>query len=180
MPRGIPNSARNNPVMAATPEIYTGDTAPPQRAFSESAEQAPDIQIVEKLPPQEYADRLAFAEQPVTGTITPASMQKAPRYVYCAIQGQGAEVWNEKTKGWMRMKFVPVNATLTMKRKYWEVLARARTDTAETRQVNMTPDPHTDGYELITETAAAHPFSVKHDPAGAQGHEWLMRVMSEA
>ncbi len=181
MPRKAQSTqAIHNPVMAAGPEISTADVAPPQRAFNETGEAAPDIQIVEKMPDQEYNERLEFANQSVTGVITPSSAQKAPRYVYCAIQGQGAEVWNERTKSWLRMKFVPVNTVLTMKRKYWEVLARARTDTAETRQVNMNPDPHTDGYELVTETAAAHPFSVRHDPAGARGHEWLTRVLSEA
>lgn len=171
--------AADNPVMAAPKEQEFDHSAMHQRGVIDLDNPAESIAIVDKMPEAEYADLLKFAEDPVTGVISPSSDRNAPKYVYCGVNGTGAEVWDERTKRWLRFPYVPVGRVLTMKRKYWEVLGRSRTETFRTREVTPTPHANQDGFVLEAETVAVAPFNVRHDPAGAKGHEWYQRVIAE-
>lgn len=126
-----------------------------------------------------YLAELKFNEDGVTVIIPPGHGKDAPKYVYCAVQGVGAEVYNPKTKTWMRFPYLPVNTQMVVKRKYLEVLARSRIDTVETREVTTTPRPNQDGFEMVRETQQAAPFYVRFDPAGERGADWYRRVMSD-
>lgn len=183
MPRGIPNQAKNTPVMAPSPEIDTRAIPIPQKSpidIGHALENAPaGIEIVERLPAADYADELKFNEDPVTVVINPSTDPKAAKVVFCAIDNKGAEVWDEKGKRWVQFKWVPVNRVLTIKRKYLEVLARSRVDTFATREVTPTPMANQDGFVLEANTVQVAPFTVRHDPAGERGHNWLTRVLSE-
>lgn len=174
--------AQDNPTQI-TQGTESADFAVPQRSpidIGHALENpADDIVLVEKLPDTEYAEQLKFAEDPVTAIINSSSDPKAPKYVYCAIQGKGAEVWDEKSKRWLEFKYIPVNRRLTIKRKYLEVLARSRIDNFNTREVTTTPLANHDGYQLEAVTVQSSPFTVTHDPAGERGHAWLQRVFQE-
>ena len=174
--------AQDNPAQI-TQGVETAAFAVPQKAIIDVDESlgsvAEGIVIVEKMPDVEYAELLKFAEDQVTAIINQSTDPKAAKYVYCAIGGKGAEVWDEKSKRWLEFKYVPVNRRLTMKRKYLEVLARSRVDNFSTREVTTSPLANHDGYELEATTVQSSPFTVIHDPAGERGHQWLSRVMSE-
>lgn len=174
--------AQDNPTQI-TQGTETAEFSVPQKTIIDIDQQlgsvAEDIQIVEKMPDVEYAELLKFAEDPVTAIINQSSDPKAAKYVYCAIGGKGAEVWDEKSKRWLEFKYVPVNRRLTIKRKYLEVLARSRVDSFSTREVSTTPLANHDGYQLEATTFQSSPFTVILDPAGDKGHQWLTRVMSE-
>lgn len=183
MPRGIPNQAKNNPVFTGPVETKAEHYAVPQRDPIDVdrvlADGAEPIAIVQKLPSEDYMEALKFAEDPLVVILNPSPDPKAARFVYCAVQGKGAEVWDERTKKWLEFKYLPVGRVLTIKRKYLEVLARSRTDTFNTREVTPTPLANQDGYTLDASTVMAASFNVRHDPAGAKGQEWYSRVMSE-
>lgn len=174
--------AQDNPA-SITQGLESAAFAVPQKGLIDMAHAlenpSEDIVIVEKLPSTEYAEELKFAEEPVTCILNASSDVKAPKYVYCCIEGVGAEVWDEKSKRWLRFKYVPVNRRLTIKRKYLEVLARSRVDSYSTREVSPTPLANHDGYALEGTTVQASPFIVTHDPSGERGHQWLQRVLSE-
>lgn len=81
---------------------------------------------------KEYLERLAMAEEPVTIQIEPSSEANAPTSYFCGVNGNNPEVlYNGK---WMKLPlpYVPVGVQFTMKRKYVEVLVRAKRDTVST------------------------------------------------
>lgn len=172
--------AQHNPVMAGPQEQQFDPSMVPQRGVIDiDHDPGPGIAIAEKMPKQDYMDAVKFGEDPVTVVITPSSDRTAARYVYCAVNGRPAEVWDGQRKVWLSFKYLPVGVPLTVKRKYLEVLARARTDTFRTESTTPTPLPNQDGFQLHSETSVVAPFNVRHDPAGAKGHEWYSRVISE-
>lgn len=63
----------------------------------------------------------------------------------------------------------------TIKRKYVEALARAKT----TRYTQRTPNPsEPDRIETVPHTALSYPFSVLHDP-NPLGRPWLQNILAE-
>lgn len=179
MPRGTPSKAKNTPVIAGPNEMSSGGLQVPQREVNETQEFQSGIEVAERMPAQDYADLLKFAEDPITVVLTPSSDPKAAKSVFCAVNGKGAEVWDERSKRWVEFKWLPVARVLTVKRKCLEVLARSRVDTCATREVTPTPHANQDGFVLETNTVPTVPFTVRHDPAGAKGAEWFNQVMQQ-
>lgn len=191
MPRSKPKAkprstqALHNHVMSGPQGQSTGDFKVPQfdggsidigQRLEEGRE---PIAIVDKMPSTEFADELKFNEDPVTVVLTPSQDKNSPKQIYCAVNGKGAEVWDERTKRWLEFKYVPVGRVLTVKRKYLEVLARSRADSFSTREVTPTPMANQDGFALDADTVPVAPMTIRHDPAGAKGQEWFARVMAE-
>jgi hypothetical protein len=73
---------------------------------------------------KEYLERLAMGEEPVTIFIEPSAEENAPHSYYCAVNGKGAK--------WHPVDWVPTGVQLVMKRKYVEVLVRAKKDKVTT------------------------------------------------
>lgn len=91
---------------------------------------------------KDYADRLAMGEEPVTIMIEPSPDQNAPHSYYCAVNGVGAECLQPNGE-WIPLGWVPVGVELTMKRKYVEVLVRAKRDRVTTDYGRVgDADPH--------------------------------------
>ena len=80
---------------------------------------------------KEYIERLAMGEEPVTIRIEPSTDQNAPHSYYCAVNGKGAECLSPQGE-WTPIDWVPVGVELVMKRKYVEVLVRAKRDRVST------------------------------------------------
>jgi hypothetical protein len=128
----------------------------------------------------QYLRDLAFNEQPVTVVIPKSPERNAPNFVPCAVNGFGPEVWDERARRWINFEgWLPVQRVLTCKRKYLEVLARARRD--EFRTVEKTPNPlaNQDGFVLERDTMQVAPFQVRHD-ASPDGADWYRRIMTDA
>jgi hypothetical protein len=181
MPRS--KNAQHHPVNKPAAEVSTGEFQVPQLPKIDMAVALETVRepiaIAEKLPNTDYMDELKFNEDPVTIVLTPSSDRNAAKQVYCGVNGKGAEVWDEKSKRWLEFKYLPVNRVLTVKRKYIEVLARSRADTFTTREVTPTPLANQDGFSLESSTIPTAPITIRHDPAGAKGHDWFARVMQE-
>jgi hypothetical protein len=80
---------------------------------------------------KEYLERLAMGEEPVTIFIEPSAEENAPHSYYCAVNGKGAECLGPDGN-WHPVDWVPTGVQLVMKRKYVEVLVRAKKDKVTT------------------------------------------------
>ena len=123
---------------------------------------------------ESYMQDLAMAEDPVTILIYPSREKNAPVVVDCWVNGRGAEVFvNGK---WSVFNCLPVNVAVTTKRKYVEVLARARIDTVATEVEDETADQPSN--RLIRNSSSSVVFTVIGDK-NPRGGEWLRRIMAE-
>lgn len=182
MPRGIPNTAKNTPVFAPTPEVNSADLPMAQApALDQSAmEDRGEVVVpVAGSLAKDYAAALAFNEDPLTIRIERGPEEHAPLVVDCWVNGEGAEVFNPSTGKWVKMSCLPIGGVITTKRKYVEVLARSRVDRYHGKQTNQNPAENEDGWKIRPSTSQSHSFSVIHDPAGAKGVEWLTRLYAE-
>lgn len=109
-------------------------------------------------------DRLTFMEDPVEIMILPTTDKLAPPVI---------ELWvNSIPQRLVR------NRRQTVKRKYVEVLARAKPVSYEGR-VHRDPDGEVHN-QMIPTSNLQHPFQVLHDPAGARGAAWLQEILAQA
>jgi hypothetical protein len=69
--------------------------------------------------------------------------------------------------------WIPRGKTVSVKRKYVEALARARSFVYE--QENDTGRP--DGYRMVEREVMSYPFEIIHDP-NPKGREWLERLVA--
>ena len=93
-------------------------------------EREPIIIKAEKGTSKSYLDELAFMEEPVTIRLEPSAEKNAPAWFPASVNGEGAEVLQPDGR-WLHMAegYLPVGRRVTTKRKYVEVLLRAKIDT---------------------------------------------------
>jgi len=173
------NHAKNNPVNKPGKEFDTSDVKVGQRESRNLDEydndDEPLIALAEGIGDSraEYNAALAFMEEPVTIRISKSSEKKAPNVMQCWVNGKGAEQFvNGK---WMVCGWLPVGVPVTTRRKYVEVLARAKFETVSTRVVK-----HEDHEENFADRTAGgkYPFSVLND-SNPRGVEWLSTIIQE-
>lgn len=117
---------------------------------------------------------LAFAEEPVTIRLERSSEKYAPMHVPAWVNGKGAEVFDNGR--WVEVTYLPVGKPVTTKRKYVEVLVRAKPDDVQTIHEDATAERPRN--ELIRNTRSAFPLTILQDK-NPKGHEWLTRLMAE-
>lgn len=173
--------ALNTPVRRPRREIHTADLPIGQAEAIDMSAEGP-IERGEIVTPidgpldMDQVEQLAFAEEAVTILINPSSEKNPARTVDCWVQGKGAEVL--RNGKWSEFGWLPVGIPVTTKRKYVEVLARAKLDnvTTDVGKANV-DDPHN---LIVRNTYLRAQFSVIHDSnKRGLGHEWLMRLMAE-
>lgn len=162
----------------ARPEVHTSDMKVEQRPDvilpnEGKVDREADILIAgENSLDGDYAAALAFAEEPVTIRIEPSSERFAPKVVDLWVNGRGAE---QLVNGrWIACGWLPVGEVVTTKRKYVEVLARAKTDNVQTKVTERNGEDPVNAVERFT--SQRNPFSILKD-ANPKGHEWLLGVM---
>jgi hypothetical protein len=113
-------------------EIFSGDTAIAQHddLVGDLKDRKPDIIVGEKIVNKDYMDELAFNEEPVTIRIEPSTEKNAPAHFPVWVNGKGCEVLIGND--WVSVGHIPVSTLLTVKRKYVEVIMRAKIDTITT------------------------------------------------
>lgn len=123
---------------------------------------------------------LDFAEQGVKIMIAKSQEKNAASTVYCSVNGKGAECWDESRRRWFELAWLPVDRLITVKRKYVEVLMRARkidiqTDVGSTNDEN----PHN---RVVRNTQQVNGISIMGDtnPDMGKVSEWVRRIMTEA
>ncbi len=159
-------------------ELHTDDIAVGQRAdvnlMNLDEHESDVIQPVDTPITNDYVAALAFNEQPVTIRIERSSEKFAPMWVDCWVQGKGAEVYQDGR--WLTLNALPVGEAVTTRRKYVEVLARAKPDSVQT---NVIERDNEDPQNMLQRfTSVKHPFSVIRD-ADPRGADWLTRILQE-
>lgn len=157
---------------AINAEVHTDDIKIDQKAplINDGRDREPEIVIADKPITNDYADALAFFEEPVTIRLEPASEKNAARHIPVWVNGKGCEVLINGS--WFEMPYLPVSQTLTIKRKYLEVLARAKSDQVTTKHDDVGAEYIDNRVDRITTAAAT--FSVLKD--SDRGHAWLQEI----
>lgn len=173
--------AKHNPVTMPAKELHTADIPQQQPgdislAFGKPLERGEVIEPLDAPLHSEHTQALLMAEEPVTIQIEPSQEENAPRVVDCWVNGKGAEVLDPITGKWMELNCIPIGGPVTTKRKYVEVLARAKFDNIQTKTGDMTQEAPEN--RIVRNTGRKAVFSVLHDP-NPKGREWLIRLMSE-
>lgn len=131
----------------------------------------PDIITGERIVDTDYFDELAFNEEPVTIRIEPSTEKNAAAHFPVWVNGRGGEVLINGQ--WIEVKYYPVNTVLTTKRKYVEVLMRAKIDTVTT---DVIEEPGKDPINKVKRfTAAVHSFSIIKDD-NPLSQAWLQEL----
>lgn len=170
--------AKNNPIFQTGSEFHTGDVKPGRRKardLDNPDDNEPMIALAEGIDAdaEAYQAEMKFMEEPVTIRLAPSNEKNPPRTVQCWVNGKGAEQFvNGK---WMVCGWLPINHTVTTKRKYVEVLARAKNEAVSTRVVKH--ETHEDNLaDRIP--SCKYPFSVLRDE-NPRGHDWLATILQE-
>lgn len=165
--------AATAPVRRPPRELHTEDIGIQQKPTIEDHNDFENVTVApENVLGSRHLELLAMAEDPVTIRIERSGDKNAPPAIDCWVNGRGAEVLvNGK---WVALGYLPVGQILTTKRKYVEVLARAKVDTINTRVEDR--ESETPKNLIDRNTWSRAPFSVIEDknPLGA---EWLTRLV---
>lgn len=148
-------------------EIHSADTAIDQRApILDPSTYDGDLLIGERVMNHDYAEALAFNEDPVTIRIEPSTHQNADKFFPVWVNGQGAEIFINGR--WITTQgYLPVGEPITIRRKVLEVILRAKVDRID----NLVEGPESDrpNNRITRFTSAVHALSVLQDnnPRGA-------------
>ena len=162
----------------ARPEVHTGDMKIEQQPRIRLPNEGPldresEILIAgEDSAEKDHMALLAFYEEPVAIRIEPSAEKFAPKVVDCWVNGKGAEqLIGDK---WVAFGWLPVGVPVVTKRKYVEVLARAKMDNVQTNVIERDGE---DPQNVIDRfTSQRNPFSILRDD-NPKGHEWLLNIM---
>lgn len=136
------------------------------------------------LKDKDYLDKLAFMEQPVTVRLEPSNEKNAATVFPIWVNGTGCEVYFDTVSGksihpedgkgrWLQCAYVPVDEELTIKRKYLEVIIRAKIDTVQTQVIEH---PGLDPENRVSRfTSPIHSFSILYDP-DPRGPDWVKSI----
>lgn len=136
------------------------------------AERKPEIVVAQRaMPKKAYLEELAFNEEPVTIRLLPSAERNSPNAYYVAVNGKGCEVF--RNDRWYEMAWLPVGQALTIKRKYLEVMVRAKFDSVRT-EVRDPESDHPDN-QVTRFTSPVHSFDIIED-ANPKGVAWLAEL----
>lgn len=122
---------------------------------------------------QAYKDALAFNEEAITLLIADTGSQSEypETFVQCSVNGKPAEVMING--GWQPIGWLPIGVEFITRRKYVEVLARAKPETVRTEHDDATvKNPRN---MLKRSTRQAYPMSILRDD-NPRGREWFARI----
>lgn len=177
------SDAKNNPVNSPKGEVHSSTLhVPNKRSIDLSLDK--DLVHGESIPLDsapssalnDFYEQLTFNEEPITIIIQSNSNDSKVKETHVPVQvnGKGAEVFvNGK---WTEFTWLPIGPMLTIKRKYLEVLARAKSNIVQTRHEEATVERPHNRMELTTKQN--FPFSITHD-ANPKGVAWLQNIMME-
>lgn len=140
---------------------------------------SPDFEVSppEALKDKDYLDKLAFNEQRVKIMIQPSAEENAPLFIEGWCQGRGIEIWSERLKVWQPLGSVPVGVPVVIKRKYLEVLAKAKREKVTTIVVQPA-SPSDDFRNLVTRaTAMSNQITLLEDTP--EGYDWYRQIISD-
>jgi hypothetical protein len=155
-------------------ELHTDDMPIDQRAVPEDlSDREGDVILVDpSIAKKAWLADLAFNEEPVTIRLEPSSDENAVQVFPCWVNGKGAEVF--RNGRWEEIAYLPIGEVITVKRKYLEVIARAKVDTIRTPPMDASTE-HPNN-RPTRRTHAVNTFSVIED-RNPRGAAWLTEMM---
>jgi hypothetical protein len=144
--------------------------------ITEDVEREANIVVPETQLVTGEIDKLAFAEEPVTILIHRSGERFAPRCTdYIGVNGKGAEMLFKN--GWVQIGYLPRGQAIVTKRKYVEVLARAKQDNvnANYTRSNESEEP-VNFIDRSTISTCAFSMIEDRNPLGA---EWLSQLLRQ-
>lgn len=152
-------------------ELHTSEISVDQKSDIDidPSNREPTIIVAEKMPAKEYADALAFNEEPVKIRISRSNEKNAPPSYPFWVNGKGCEVMmNGK---WVEWIYIPVDTIVITKRKYLAVMASAKFDNVTTDVGKPSDDSDVVKNRVRRDTSPAVTLSVLDDTP--RGHEWF-------
>ena len=130
-----------------------------------------DVVIGEKIGNTDYLDELGFMDEPVTIRLEPSSDKNAAGAMPVWCNGRAAEVLINGQ--WRECAYLPVGQVLTTKRKYLEIIIRAKVDTIVTRILEMESERPNNAITRFTSPVSS--FSIIGDP-NPRGPAWVSEL----
>jgi hypothetical protein len=130
-----------------------------------------DIVLTEDVLKKDYADALAFMEEPVTVRLEPSSDKNAATAFPIWVNGRRAEVFQHGA--WCEIGYLPVGVPLIIKRKVLEVIVRTKVDTVHTEVREM--DSERPNNVIGRFTSPVHSFSILSD-SNPRGPAWVAEL----
>ena len=141
--------------------------------IDEAVERESEIILAEKPLETDEAESLQMAEEPLTIIIHRSVEKFSPSVTdYIAVNGIAAEMLFKN--GWVRMGYLPRGRSIITKRKYVEVLARAKQDTVNTTVIERDGEDPQNFVERVTTSTMS--FTIIKD-SNPKGGEWLERLV---
>jgi hypothetical protein len=141
---------------------------------SDYVERGTLIEPVETALPNGYVAQLAFNEEPVKIMIN-AQGENPENAVFVQVNGKGAEIL--MNGAFVSMGFIPCDIEVTTKRKYLEVLARAKKESIQT-DFGQNQNNGESFNVLKRRNALQHNFTVVED-ANPIGRAWLQSIIAD-
>ena len=166
-------NAANQPVRRAQRELHPDDVKIAQKPpIVDREDMLEEIVLAPEVLQKNYADALAFAEEPVTVRLERSAEKFAPKFVDVTCNGKGAEVLVNRR--WVETKVLPVGMPVTTKRKYVEILLKSKIDTINTDSGKIDEDSEKNLIERSTSQKS--PLSIIRDdnPKGVAWYQGLV------
>jgi hypothetical protein len=125
-----------------------------------------------------HLDELKFQNEPVMIYIHPQPTEHPDRCVPCFVNAMPGEVWDEGIHRWLAIGFFPIERNIITRRKYVEVIGRARIENV-TNEITYRPDKHTLN-NLKRRQGARWPFSIRMDwNKGRRAQSWYRTMFAQ-
>lgn len=136
---------------------------PTSGSIGKQVQELREIEIVDKPLESNFADGLTFMEEPVDIVVSEDTNPNAENPVQVSVNGVN--------------QFFIRGQVQTVKRKFVEVLARAKRTAITTPEVNDGNGART--MRITQQSSLRYPFQVMHDP-NPRGMSWLRGILAEA
>jgi hypothetical protein len=157
------NDAVNRPVGRPRKELHSDDMELrdiPKIALDNITPGSEGIVVSDTGIDKDYAEAMAFMEEPVTIRLERTNEKNAAKVHMFAVNGV--------------QKWIPVGTPVDVRRKYLEVIARAQPYNVNTEVIEVEgQDPINN---MVRTSSSKYPFSVIHDP-NPKGANWLTNLM---
>ena len=130
-----------------------------------------DVVLVDNVGAKDYADELAFMQEPVTIRLEPSNAPNAAAVFPVWTNGKPAEVLINGR--WSEMGYLPVGQVLTVRRHVLEIIVRAKIDAIHTRVSEMESERPKNAIDRFT--SPVHSFSVIEDK-NPRGPAWISEI----
>jgi hypothetical protein len=160
--------------MPRTKEVHSSDTKINQLPDVDLTKdrESDVIDIENVMPDKDHLDLLKFSEEPVKIRIEQSTDKNAATRFPVWVNGKGGEMFEQGK--WRAVTWFPTGIAFTTKRKYVEVIARAKVNHIDYRATMESTDDMRDN--VRRRTTAVNAFSVIEDK-NPRGAAWLQSIL---